>query len=54
MSLSPATHLNWGAEALWQELEPLLPGLSIEVLARCGSTNTELLERLRQSSEEPS
>ncbi|MDM4766894.1 biotin--[acetyl-CoA-carboxylase] ligase [Pelomonas sp. SE-A7] len=45
-------HLNWGAEALWQELEPLLPGLSIEVLARCGSTNTELLERLRHSQEE--
>lgn len=54
MNPSPAAHLNWGAEALWQELEPLLPGLSIEVLARCGSTNTELLERLRQSSEEPS
>ncbi len=52
MNPSPAAHLNWGAEALWQELEPLLPGLSIEVLARCGSTNTELLERLRQSGDE--
>lgn len=53
MMPSPAAHLNWGAEALWQELEPLLPGLSIEVLARCGSTNTELLDRLRQSGDEP-
>ena len=24
-------HLHWGAEALWQQLEPLLPGLSVEV-----------------------
>ena len=40
-------HPNWGAEALWQALEPLLPGLSIEVLARAESTNTLLLERAR-------
>ncbi len=42
-----AHHLHWGAEALWQQLEPLLPGLSVEVVARLGSTNTELLERMR-------
>ena len=41
-------HLHWGAEALWQQLEPLLPGLSVEVMARLGSTNTELLERMRR------
>ena len=35
------------AEALWQQLEPLLPGLSVEVLPRCASTNTTLLERAR-------
>ena len=40
-------HPHWGAEALWQQLEPLLPGLSIEVLARAESTNTVLLERAR-------
>jgi BirA family biotin operon repressor/biotin-[acetyl-CoA-carboxylase] ligase len=38
---------HWGAEALWQELEPLLPGLSVEVVARISSTNTALLERAR-------
>ncbi|MBE0550535.1 MAG: biotin--[acetyl-CoA-carboxylase] ligase, partial [Rubrivivax sp.] len=42
-----STHLHWGAEALWQGLEPLLPGLSVEVLARAESTNTVLLERAR-------
>lgn len=42
-----AQPLNWGAEALWEQLEPLLPGLSVEVLAQCDSTNTRLLERAR-------
>ena len=43
----PHPHPHWGAEALWQQLEPLLPGLSIEVLARAESTNTLLLARAR-------
>ena len=38
---------RWGTQALWEQLEPLLPGLSVEVLARCASTNGELLERAR-------
>lgn len=40
-------HPHWGAETLWQQLEPLLPGLSVEVLARAESTNTLLLDRAR-------
>ncbi len=44
------THPNWGAEALWQALVPLLPGLSIEVVERMDSTNSELTERLRRAS----
>jgi BirA family transcriptional regulator, biotin operon repressor / biotin---[acetyl-CoA-carboxylase] ligase len=43
-------HLNWGAQALWQSLEPLLPGLFVEVLAHADSTNTRLLERAREST----
>lgn len=46
-------HLHWGAEALWQRLEPLLPGLSVEVLARAESTNTLLLDRARAMSGQP-
>jgi len=38
---------HWGAEALWQQLEPLLPGLSVEVVHSVRSTNTALLERAR-------
>ncbi len=41
--------LSWGADALWQQLLPLLPGLSVEVVASMASTNTELLERARRA-----
>ncbi|GAP34471.1 biotin--[acetyl-CoA-carboxylase] ligase [Piscinibacter sakaiensis] len=41
------TRLHWGAEALWEALEPLLPGLSVEVVASLPSTNTTLIERAR-------
>ena len=44
--LSPQP-LQWGAEALWQQLVPLLPGLSVEVVHTIRSTNTALLERAR-------
>ena len=43
-------HLQWNAQALWQELLPLLPGLNVEVLASVDSTNTQLLERARRSN----
>uniref|UniRef100_UPI0009FA1D49 biotin--[acetyl-CoA-carboxylase] ligase n=1 Tax=Pelomonas sp. KK5 TaxID=1855730 RepID=UPI0009FA1D49 len=41
---------GWHVDALWQQLSPLLPGISIEVLARSESTNTALLERVRSKS----
>jgi BirA family biotin operon repressor/biotin-[acetyl-CoA-carboxylase] ligase len=40
----------WHADDLWQQLEPYLPGLSVEVLARAESTNSLLLARARQGS----
>lgn len=43
------TRLAWGAEALWEALHPLLPGLSVEVAASLPSTNTTLIERARAS-----
>ena len=42
--------LAWDAERLWQQLQPLLPGVTVEVVARCESTNTALLDRARESS----
>jgi BirA family transcriptional regulator, biotin operon repressor / biotin---[acetyl-CoA-carboxylase] ligase len=43
----PHLPLAWGAEALWEALVPLLPGISVEVVASLPSTNTTLLERAR-------
>lgn len=45
--MADALPLSWGAEALWEALVPLLPGISIEVVASLPSTNTTLLERAR-------
>lgn len=42
-----AASIEWGVEALWNVLAPLLPGLTIEVMARCDSTNSQLLRRAR-------
>ena len=44
---APDANLVWGARALWQQLVPLLPGLSVEVLRSSPSTNSALLERAR-------
>jgi BirA family transcriptional regulator, biotin operon repressor / biotin---[acetyl-CoA-carboxylase] ligase len=46
MSVSERS-LHWNVAALWQQLAPLLPDLSIEVVRRSISTNTALLERAR-------
>jgi BirA family transcriptional regulator, biotin operon repressor / biotin---[acetyl-CoA-carboxylase] ligase len=49
----PELPLQWGAEGLWQQLEPLLPGLSIEIVRSTMSTNTALLERARTAPDAP-
>ncbi len=41
--------LHWRAEALWHALQPLLPGISVEVVASCPSTNSVLLDRARRA-----
>lgn len=43
--------LNWDAEALWLALEPQWPGLSVEVVAEIGSSNTELVARARTQAD---
>lgn len=47
----PEPTMHWGAETLWEQLVPLLPGLSVEVVRSVGSTNTALLSRARVSPE---
>jgi BirA family biotin operon repressor/biotin-[acetyl-CoA-carboxylase] ligase len=45
--------LRWPLEALWAQLEPLRPGLSVEALVETDSTSTRLLERARSGDSAP-
>lgn len=40
-----ATPPSWDVETLWQQLVPVWPGISVEVLPEAASTNTTLLQR---------
>jgi len=48
-----AKPLDWRSEDLWLALEPLRPGLTVEVRACTDSTNTRQLERCRQGDWSP-
>ncbi len=41
--------MDWRVDALRLGLDPLLPGLAIEVVSETASTNTDLLERARSA-----
>lgn len=45
--------MNWPAEAIWQAVEPLVPGFTVEILPELDSTNTELMRRARGGRLEP-
>lgn len=45
--------MRWPAEAIWQAIEPLLAGFSVEILPELGSTNTELMRRARLGRADP-
>ena len=46
--MSPSPTLDWQAAALQQRLARLCPGIYVEVAASLGSTNSSLLDRLRE------
>lgn len=45
--------MNWGAEAIWEEVHPQLPGFTVEILPQLDSTNSELMRRARAGRNEP-
>lgn len=45
--------IRWPLEALWQAIEPTLPGFTCEVLPSVDSTNTELMRRFKAGRLEP-
>ena len=53
MSSSPPSLLRWPAEAVWEAVEPLLPGFTVEVLPEIDSTNSELMRRFKGAPGRP-
>jgi BirA family biotin operon repressor/biotin-[acetyl-CoA-carboxylase] ligase len=45
--------IRWQAEAIWEQVVPLLPGFTVEILPQIDSTNTELMRRARAGQTEP-
>jgi len=43
----------WPAEAIWQSVEPSLPGFTVEILPEVDSTNSELMRRARAGGMHP-
>jgi BirA family transcriptional regulator, biotin operon repressor / biotin---[acetyl-CoA-carboxylase] ligase len=43
----------WPAEAIWEQVFPLLPDFTVEILTEVDSTNTELMRRARAGRHEP-
>ncbi len=51
--MSPIDPIRWPLEAIWQAIEPALPGFTCEVLPTVDSTNTELMRRFKNGALEP-
>ena len=49
----PTDPIRWPLEAIWQAVEPQLPGFTCEVLPVVDSTNTELMRRFKAGQPEP-
>lgn len=45
--------LRWPAEAVWEQVAPLLPGFTVEVLHSIDSSNSELMRRCRAAAQDP-
>jgi BirA family biotin operon repressor/biotin-[acetyl-CoA-carboxylase] ligase len=45
--------IRWPAESMWEQVVPLLPGFTVEILPQIDSTNTELMRRARAGQLEP-
>jgi BirA family biotin operon repressor/biotin-[acetyl-CoA-carboxylase] ligase len=45
--------IRWPAEAIWEQIAPILPNFTVEVLHEIDSTNTELMRRAKAGQFEP-
>ena len=51
--MSTTDPIRWPLEAIWQAVEPSLPGFTCEVLPTIDSTNAELMRRFKAGQPEP-
>lgn len=49
----PDSPTAWPAEAIWEQVFPLLPNFTVEILPEIDSTNSELMRRARAGQHEP-
>jgi BirA family biotin operon repressor/biotin-[acetyl-CoA-carboxylase] ligase len=49
----PDRHSPWPAETIWEQVFPLLPDFTVEILPEIDSTNSELMRRARAGQHEP-
>ncbi len=45
--------IQWPAEAIWEQIAPILPNFTVEALPEIDSTNTELMRRAKAGQIEP-
>ena len=45
--------IQWPSEAIWEQIAPILPHFTVEVLPEIDSTNTELMRRAKAGQIEP-
>jgi BirA family biotin operon repressor/biotin-[acetyl-CoA-carboxylase] ligase len=45
--------IRWPAEAIWEQIAPILPHFTVEVLPEIDSSNTELMRRAKAGQIEP-
>ena len=45
--------IKWPAETIWEQVAPLLPSFTVEILPEIDSTNTELMRRAKAGQTEP-
>lgn len=51
--MQSAAVIRWPAEAIWEQIAPILPNFTVEVLPEIDSTNTELMRRAKAGQIEP-
>ena len=53
LAAPPLASVRWPAEAIWEAVQPGLPGFTVEIVPQLDSTNSELMRRARAGQTDP-